>query len=305
MREALPRPGFFGRITVYLKEMYPLPRRALTSLLAAVGFRSVLGRIQGLHSPLLSPWALLCTAAIFAFMLILRLMDELKDVEIDRALFPDRPVPSGRVLESDVWVSLVAVLPAFWLAHVGTGIGLGTATLLLGYALLMFKWFFVPGFLRPRLLPTLATHTPVIPLLFLHLVVLFCLEHRMSLAAVRWTATSLLIGMYWALAFAWEIARKIRAPQSEDAYVTYSRLLGQKGAVLLAGGAASAGLVAGLSLFRACPLSWVFVPALVAGWAGVVFAQGRFLLTPNERTSRLAPWAEFNLAAAFVAGIVA
>ena len=55
----------------------------------------------------------------------LRLMDELKDQEVDRALFRDRPLPSGRIHEADIvftlWVgialflapNLAAVAPAF------------------------------------------------------------------------------------------------------------------------------------------------------------------------------------------------
>ena len=108
--------------------------------------------------------------------LILRLMDELKDRETDRELFSDRPVPSGRVLESDIRASLVTVIVLFIGANLWAGAALWTAVCVLGYALLMFRYFFVPRILRKYLLLNLATHNPVIPILLLYVVVLFSTE---------------------------------------------------------------------------------------------------------------------------------
>ena len=83
---------------------------------------------------------------------------------------------------------------------------------MLGYALLMFRWFFVDGWMRPRLLATLATHTLVVPLLLVHLAVLSAAggDGRSPLPLLP---LAVLVVQYWAAVFAWEIARKIRAPR--------------------------------------------------------------------------------------------
>ena len=39
---------------------------------------------------------------VFAFLMWLRIADDLKDYETDMRLFPDRPLPSGRVTKKDI-----------------------------------------------------------------------------------------------------------------------------------------------------------------------------------------------------------
>jgi len=289
----------------YLAEMYPLPRRLLTSVLVSAGFATLVGRLHGLPLRWWSRPVLLGAASVFGLMLVLRLMDELKDQEVDRTLFPRRPLPSGRVLASDIRWSLAAASAAFLLLHAGTGAASWSAALVLAYALLMFRWFFVPDRMRPRLLLTLATHNPVVPLLLLHLLALFAASHRLPLARVRWAPSLVVVAIVWAATFAWEIARKVRSPEEEDAYVTYSRLLGPRGAVGLAAGAQAFALVAGLGLFRAERLSWAFPAALAVGWGVALVGHARFLALPGPRTSRLAPYAELNVLGVLVGGCLA
>jgi 4-hydroxybenzoate polyprenyltransferase len=305
MRTLLPRSGFFGRMGTYLAEMHPLPRRLATALLISTSVRSVLGRIHDVSVPWFSSYAVLSAFSVFALVLILRLMDELKDKEVDRALFPHRPLPSGRVLESDIVFALLVLLALYLPAHAWAGAAFWTAIAVLGYALLMFRWFFIPGMLRPRLLKTLATHTPIIPLLLLHLLALFCAEQRLAPRQIRWGSTLAMVTMLWALVFAWEIARKIRAAEEEDAYVTYSRLLGPRAAVLLAAGAQTAALAAGLILFGARGFSLAFAGLMVVAYFAALCAHARFLLDPRPRTARLAPFAELDLIGALVAGLLA
>ena len=100
--------------------------------------------------------------------------------------------------------------------------------------------------MRPRLLATLATHTLVVPLLLVHLAVLSAVGGVGARAAPR--PVAVLVAQYWASVFAWEIARKIRAPEEEDDYVTYSRRLGRGGAVALAGAAQAMSVAAGVAL---------------------------------------------------------
>ena len=69
-------------------------------------------------------------------------MDELKDLDIDRALFPERPLPAGRVKESDIKASLVAVIVIYLGANAVHGLTLLAAVVITAYALLMFKRFF-------------------------------------------------------------------------------------------------------------------------------------------------------------------
>jgi len=299
----LPRAGFISRMSLYLAEMHPVGPRLLAALLASTSFLTILGRIHGV--PVTARVFLLGAASVFGLMLILRLMDELKDVAVDRALFPSRPLPSGRVLEEDIAFSLAVVIALYLSVHGGAGYAFGSAAAVLGYAFLMFHWFFVPDFMRPRLFFTLATHTPIIPLLLLHLLVIFAATRDMEPGQIRWASSLLLVGAYWALFFAWEISRKVRSREEEDAYVTYSRLLGPRGAVLLAFGAQSLAFCAGLHLVRMHGLCSALAVGLGSGCALALLGHVRFLLRPDRRTSRLGAFAEANIFCVLLGGCLA
>jgi len=285
-----------GRLRVYFAEMYPLPLRVATAALLGASFTRLLARVHGDAFASLSAGTARAGAAVFTLALVLRLMDELKDRDVDRVLFPSRPLPSGRVRVSDI-VGCLGLAVLAWIGlHVGSGPAALSAAAVLVYALLMFRWFFAPGWMRPRLLATLATHTPVVPLMLLHLAVLFATSGASS-GPLRPAAVALLVGQYWAAVLAWEIARKIRAPEEENDYVTYSRLLGRGGAVALAAAAQVASVAAGVGLTASAALRPAPLVVLLGGLALCGFAYTRFLLCPLPARSRLRPFAEaFSLA---------
>jgi len=150
----LPDKGFGKRMRVYLREMFPpVPRLGSAALLYG-SFTVLLARIHGVPGPLISPLALLGVWNVFALLLVLRLMDELKDREIDLALFKERPVPSGRVRESDIRASLAVMVVLYLGANAVTRPTFLAAAVVLGYALLMFKYFFSRIISGPTFCPT-------------------------------------------------------------------------------------------------------------------------------------------------------
>jgi len=299
--------GFEKRMGIYLAEMYPLGSRLGAAALLYLAFTIMLARIHGLSLTRLSVWTAIGTWDVFAILLILRLMDELKDRDVDRRLFPHRPLPSGGVREGDIAFSLGLVNILYVAANIPAGRAFWTAAGLLAYALLMFHYFFVPGRMRRLLLLNLATHNPFIPLLLLHLIVLFAVQMDLPLRAVRWMPALLLVAMFWPMSFAWEISRKIRSREEENDYVTYSRILGRPGAVALAAGAQTLTFGLAVYLFRSLSMSGIFLGLAAAGYALVLWGHARFLLQPCPRTSRLKPYAQIYIImvlAAVLAGAV-
>lgn len=275
-----------ARLRIYFREMYPLPQRVLLAALLALGVTRLLARAHARPFEVLSVSSARAAAAVFTLMLILRLMDELKDLEVDRRLFPARPLPAGRVRPADI-AGCLALATLAWIAlHAGTpAVAALSAALVLLYALAMFRWFFVPAWMRPRLLATLATHTPVVPLLLAHLAVLSASGGGAPRA--RATAVALIVMQFWAAVFAWEIARKIRSPQEEDDYVTYSRLLGPRAAVALAFGAHVVSVACALVLTTAFGLAPTALALPLAALAYVTWRYAAFLRRPGPATSRL------------------
>jgi hypothetical protein len=292
------------RMKVYLAEMFPLPARAVYAVLLYTSTSLLLHRIHGLDFTIGSEIHLIGVWTVFAMLLILRLMDELKDLDTDRELFSERPLPSGRVCQSDIGFSLGVMILLVLLPNAVAGNAFLAALGMLCYALLMFRYFFIPNILRRYLLLNLATHNPIIPILFLYIVVLFALQHDIRPSLLDSNTTLLVIGMLWSGAFAWEISRKIRSQEEENAYVTYSQIFGRVGAVLVAAGAQTIGFALALHIGVVLSLSWVYFLLLGLGFVVTMAGNVRFLVKPNPVTSKLKPFAEGYVVAMILAVVV-
>jgi hypothetical protein len=300
----LPKKGFLKRMRIYLGEMYPVLPRFLAAALLVISFLSFLERIQKVPTMIYSPGTFIGIWSIFALLLILRLMDELKDKEIDRELFPERPIPAGKVSESDIQFSLIAIIALYVMVNMYFGKVLWMSLVVLGYSFLMFKYFFIPRILRQHLLLNLASHNPIIPIMLFYLVMLFSAQNQLPLQNIRWSSIALLVVMYWSMSFAWEIARKVRSAGEENAYVTYSQIFGRIGVVLVAGSAQTVAFVIGLYFYRTLSFSIVFLVILAAGYGLTMIGHVRFIFEPNPVTSKLKPFAERYILSVFIARIV-
>jgi 4-hydroxybenzoate polyprenyltransferase len=296
--------GFAGRMRGYFREMLPLPQHAALALLMYAGVAMFARHAHGLATPLVSWHGVVGVASTLGLMVILRLMDELKDADIDRRLFPERPLPSGRVLRSDIRWTLGGVAALYFGMHLPLGWASLSSVFVLAYAFLMFHRFFAPDLLRRSLPVTLATHNPIVPLMILHAFAVFAAEHSLAPDEVHWGRVAPFVGMAWGAFLAWEIARKIRCREEEDDYVTYSRLLGRRGAVLATWFAQATSVALGIHLARAWNHPGAAVALIGVGFGVNLWAGARYLRRPNSRTSRLKPFAIIFVAAVLLFPIV-
>ncbi len=300
----LPKQGYFKRMRIYFAEMFPIRIKLISSALLYISFFTFLERVHGVKSSIFSSHIFVGTWSIFALMLILRLMDELKDKEIDIELFCERPFPSGKVLESDIRFSLLFIITLYLIANILIGRAFLISIFALGYSLLMFKYFFIPRILRRYLLLNLTTHNPIIPIMLFYILILFSIKHDLTLRNLNWPLSLLLIAMYWSMFFAWEIARKIRSNEEENAYVTYSQIFGHIGAVLLAGGTQTIAFAIGFYFFLSLSLSGIFLAILLAGYGMTMWGHIRFVICPNPVTSKLKPFAERYILSVLTAQVI-
>ncbi|MCE7924385.1 MAG: hypothetical protein DYG98_15165 [Haliscomenobacteraceae bacterium CHB4] len=281
-----PAPSsFFRRAWIYSREMFPLQLYLpyVLALYACLNFASqaiaggpVVFDIYGL------------TGAISAFcmMLLLRTFDELKDVEIDKVLFPERALPRGDVKVSDVRILSIASFsvlllvnllfaPQTWLPFF----------IMIVYALLTFKWFFAEKIHRENLFLTMLTHQPL-PLFINY----YLIHTALTSGGANYSFTSdhvILLLLFSLPVTAWEVARKIRGLGKETDYVTFSRIFGPRGAALIpfiflmfsGGFCLYAGWKLGLhSLF-------FLVTSVLMAFAAYFFT--RFILQPTDRNNVL------------------
>jgi 4-hydroxybenzoate polyprenyltransferase len=276
---------------MYFAEMFPIPQHALLALLTYMNIAVFAGWAEKRPAFLASWYTLLGAWSIFGLWLILRLMDELKDEDIDRELFPDRPLPSGRVTSADIKGTLAGAMILYVVAHLLAGVALWTGLFVLGYSMLMFKRFFATELLRKSLIITLVTHNPIVPLMLAQGFVIFAAANGLPLKTLRWDLIVPFIVMLWSPLLAWELARKIRSPEEETAYVTYSRLFGHVSAALLTAGVQMIALSVGLYFWSRFSLSWLYLAILAFGLGLSFFGYLRFLLHPNRRTAKLKHYA--------------
>ncbi len=296
--------AYLKRMRAYLAEMFPLGRHlamATATYLATAAFARDLQEVQ---TSVWSGYLLLGAWSYLTVPLLLRLMDELKDLDIDQVLFADRPLPSGRVKESDIKTSIVVVIVIYLGANTIHLLTLVAAVVITAYALLMFKRFFAEQAHQDSLPLTLATHNPIVPLSLCYGFFLFAGENDLSLSDLAWGPVLTFVLMLWMPFLAWEFSRKIRAPEEEDAYVTYTQLLGPRGAVGVVLFVQAIGITAAAGLCFTLSSHWLILVLPGLAWLVTLWAGRRFLRAPNQRTSRLRPFAEGFVIATLVAALI-
>ncbi|MEZ0230717.1 MAG: hypothetical protein ACAI25_18995 [Planctomycetota bacterium] len=295
------------RVLTYFVEMFPpwvtLPAAAIHFLAVELGLQALAG-VQ----PLLLSWrSLVGTLGVLFFQLALRTQDELKDVETDRALaaagdpkYIDRAIVKGRVLPEDLvllrWVALIGGL--------AVSAALGQAALI-AYAVVgglvwaSGHWFWIPS-MKKNLLLAFATHNPLAA-------GISCWCVAATLPEVpgvsRWAAP-LVVGI-WTPVAAWEVARKIRMPEDETDYTTYSKLLGAKTAAAIVGllVLASAGAL-GFVAVKAGAHAGYFA-ALGLGALVAVGATLAFVFAPTRGRAKLQPVTELYAGVAGLGFVIA
>jgi 4-hydroxybenzoate polyprenyltransferase len=294
-----PLGGYGRRMRLYLNEMYPIPSRLAVTALLFLGLSGLVRVIHDGHQE--RNWRITAIGVfgVFAIGLIARLMDELKDKHIDERLFPGRPLPSGRVLESDIRSSLAVSIALFITANLWAGAALWAALIVLAYASLMFRHFFLREMHERSLVFTLATHNPFCVAIYVYVVTLAIEEQCLGGGDLRIGAIALAVVMYWGMSLGLEIARKIRAPSQETEYVTYSRLWGPRRATLVAAGVQCITLGISLHFFAALSLSPLYLAIVLGAYAFAAWRYTRFILRPQPENARLV------LPAAVIFGAVA
>ncbi len=257
------------RLQKYFQEMYPIGSRLSQSF----GLFLVVYLLVLLNSDVreitIGLDELIVAITIFGFLLAIRITDELKDFETDKKHFPDRPLVTGEVKKSDIRVLLATDLVVILLLNMLFLNNYGYFLLLIGYAVAMSVWFGLRKLIQPRLPLALITHNPVQILLILYVVSFVAYKYGLEIYSLN--NVLIIIGFYLS-ALIWELGRKIRAPEDETKYVTYSSIFGFKNAIYIVLGVAIVQLVIFESLVQSLP-NIISLLLLVNGAALVVVSR--------------------------------
>jgi hypothetical protein len=99
--------NIFKRLNLFFRERYPLFTGILSSIVGTMSMYLVWAAIHDGAMVILDRYVFVSILSMFLVTLILRLSDEIKDKEVDRVIFPERCLPSGKVKYSDIYVALI------------------------------------------------------------------------------------------------------------------------------------------------------------------------------------------------------
>ena len=208
-----------------MKERYPLIPRLILGLIVFLEIHFIILLNEGVTKFNIGVQEFVGAYTVFAFLLWLRIADDLKDFETDKVLFPDRPLARGDVYKKDVVIVCVIVEAIAVVLNVLFMNNILFFCILYFYGYLMSKWFFQKAKIQPSLPLALVTHNPV--QMFVNLYIISFTVIKYDLRAVTLTTCMTLWTLYFP-ALIWEVSRKIRAPKDENDYTTYSKLFGYK-----------------------------------------------------------------------------
>ncbi len=262
------------RLFAYLQERFPLGAYSILTLLYVGGGVAIAERNGALSA---TPWwhVLLIAVGVLLVFLQLRLLDEFKDDAKDKIAHPERLVQRGVVSKRDLMTWLVVAV----VVEGAIAVFFRLPSVVMWAAVLVFSLgmrveFFMGSFLEPRPLLYAVTHQPI----------MFLLSGWIYAAAGlpfgRFFDVDMLLHQLVGFGglFAFEIARKLRAPEQETpTELTYSKAHGPAKA------AAVAVVLLAVAVTAAAALSswWL----LLIGAA--TLAHVRYALSPTPATSKL------------------
>lgn len=216
----------FYRIMVYFKEMFPLSSifgTIFTGVIIELIYLNLYSLKINFDLKLLAPATVLTLVG-----LLIRIMDEFKDYEDDLKNFPNRPLPSGKVKKEDLKIlGVLTVIGILVLSAISVEL-FAFSIVTLFYTFLMLKWFFIEDKMKKSLPLALLTHHPIVLFNFAYLVI----ACNSMYPVVDYSKSYYILPL--CLMFTnWEISRKIRSPENETEYTTYSKIWGAKTATFV------------------------------------------------------------------------
>ena len=213
------------RLHIYFKERYPIIPRLILGLIVFLEIHFIILLNEGITQFNIGIQEGVGAFTVFAFLLWLRIADDLKDYETDKKLFPDRPLPSGRVTKKDVMIICTIIQAVTVVLNFVFMNNFIFFIVLYAYGYMMSKWFFQKAKIQPSLPLALVTHNPVQMIVNLYIISFTVIKYH--LPAFTLTNCMALWTLYFP-ALIWEVSRKIKAPKDENDYTTYSKLFGYK-----------------------------------------------------------------------------
>lgn len=224
--------SFPKRLKLYLDERFPLATH-LVVVFAFFFCNAFLADRLLQPGPVTLGWrAIAAMIVVLLTFFLLRILDEFKDYARDVIAHPNRIVSRGIMPLSELRVMGWVVAGALLLLNLPMGITtIASYLLVIIYALLMYKEFFVGEWLNKHIVLYALTHQVITPLLCVYVFMLSATHAGAGWHPLFW----LQLGMGAGTGLGWEMSRKIRMPEDELPLAdSYSKHFGPFRASLMA-----------------------------------------------------------------------
>lgn len=265
------------RLNIYFKEMYPIIPRLVLGFIVFMEIYFIILLNNDVTEFSISFSEFVGGFTVFSFLLWLRIADDFKDYELDCRLFSHRPLPSGRVKKSDLAIFVGILIAVTITLNIVFMNNFAFFAFLYIYGTLMSLWFFSKKKIQKSLPLALVTHNPVQMIMNIYIISFTCIKYGLK----PFTLTNFLAA--WTLYFPaliWEISRKIKAPEDETEYVTYSKLFGYKKATRFVLILTLVDIVTNVLLVYR--LSWISVAALLINVAWMTWKFISYIKDPTQ-----------------------
>jgi 4-hydroxybenzoate polyprenyltransferase len=284
------------RIWRYLSVMFPPHFMVLSGVAKFYAVYFSLQALAGAESVHITSPSMVGALSIVLFSLLMRIYDEMKDADADIRLgragdprYKDRPIVTGAVTLKDLailrWVTtgllIVINLPL-------GGWPLAGFAILFLVTWLSFKWFFWPE-ISSHLLLAFLTHNPITLFFGGYIVAVFAGDFGIENLDAR---ALLLMLVFWAPLGAWETSRKIRAPEDETDYETYSQVFGWKVAPFVPIAFIIVATTSAILLSIEMGLSWSFPAVVTVASLVPAYRCIAFRVSPSQKTANIQPFVE-------------
>jgi hypothetical protein len=285
-----------SRIRLFVWEMFPPWMMVPFGVAKFYAVYLTMQALAGVSQLTVTPRSIAGALTIVALLLLTRVFDEIKDSEADKVLaaagdprYMGRPLVRGAVLISDVvalrgvlivgtWILQLAFFDLYMLAGFGFAYGLLWCS---------SKWFFCPAISKSLLL-AFVTHNPLTLVLLVYAASVFYADFGPTRVP---GLVALMLALWMPLA-AWETSRKIRIPEDETAYQTYTKVVGSRSAAVLPILFVIIATLSSVFVARAVGLSWVFPTVLTLAALIPIAGCLRFMLAPSRQAAKLQPLTE-------------
>lgn len=292
--------SFPKRLKMYLDERFPLA----THLVVVCAFffcNHFLAERLIQPGPITLGWrAIAGMIVVLLSFFLLRILDEFKDYARDVIAHPNRIVSRGIMPLSELRVVGWVVVGALLLLNLPMGVTtIASYLLVIIYALLMYKEFFVGEWLNKHIMLYALTHQVITPLLCVYVFMLSATQVGAGWHPLFW----LQLGMGAGTGLGWEMSRKIRMPVDEQPLAdTYSKHFGPHGAALMAFSSLLFGAGCALALGLQVGFGPVAYGLLGLGMLITSFGFVKFWLEPTPKGAKgLDNWAAVLMLLCYVA----